>query len=86
LKIVGYLPIVLRLKHLFVNPKDAKNLIWHADERRCDELLCHLVDSMQWKNIDHEFPQFGQECTNVQFDLATDGMNPFVNLSINHNI
>jgi len=39
---------------------------------------------MQWKNIGHEFLLFGQECRNVSFGLATDGMNPFGNLSINH--
>jgi len=36
LKVVWYLPIVPRLKHLFANPKDAKNLRRHAIERRCD--------------------------------------------------
>ena len=64
-------------KRLFANPKDAKNLRWHATERRCDGLLRHPADSMQWKNIDQEFPKFGEECRNIRFDLATDGMNPF---------
>jgi len=40
---------------------------------------------MQWKNIDQEFPKFGEECRNIRFGLATDGMNPFGNLSTNHN-
>jgi len=39
---------------------------------------------MQWKNIDQEFPKFGEECRNIRFGLATDGMNPFGNLSTNH--
>ena len=38
LKVVWYHPIVPRLKLLFANPKDAKNLRWHATERRCDGL------------------------------------------------
>jgi len=83
LKVVRYLSIVPRLKHLFANPKDVKNLRWHADERRYDNLLCHPADSMQWKNIDHEFPQFDEECRNICFGLATNGMNPFGNLSTN---
>jgi len=85
LKVVWYLPIVPRLKRLFANPKDAKNLRWHATERRCDEFLRHSADSIQWKNIDQEFPKFGEECRNILFGLATDGMNPFGNLSTNHN-
>ena len=85
LKVVWYLPIVPRLKRLFTNPKDAKNLRWHAIERRCDRLLHHQVNSMQWKNIDQEFPKFGEVCRNIRFGLATDGMHPFGNLSTNHN-
>ena len=84
LKVVWYLPNVPRLKRLFANPKDAKNLRWHATERRCDRLLRHPTDSMQWKNIDQEFPKFGEECINIRFGLATDEMNPFGNLSTNH--
>jgi len=50
---------VPKLKRLFANPKDAQNHRWHATEKRCDGLLCHPVHSMQWKNIDQEFPKFG---------------------------
>ena len=84
LKVVWYLPIVPRLKRLFANPKDAKNLRWHADERKIDGLLRHPADSKQWKNIDRQFPEFGKECRNLRLGLATDGMNPFGNLSTNH--
>jgi len=75
---------VPRLKRLFANPKDAKNIRWHATERRCDGLLRHPANSMQWKNIDQEFPKFSEECRNIRFGLATDGINPFGNLSTNH--
>jgi len=75
---------VPRLKCLFANSKDAKNRRWHATERRCDGFLRHPADSMQWKNIDQEFPKFGEECRNIHFGLAIDGMNPFGNLSTNH--
>lgn len=56
LKVFVYFLVMPKLKRLFVNPKVAKNLKWYSDERRCDELF-HLLDySMQWKNINHEFP------------------------------
>jgi len=84
LNVVWYLPIVPKLKRLFANPKDAKSLRWHATERICDRLLCHPADSIQWKNIDQHIPKFGEECRNTRFGLATDGMNPFGNLSTNH--
>jgi len=47
-------------KCLFANPKDAKNLRWHATERRCDGLLRHPADLMQSKNIDQQFPKFSE--------------------------
>ncbi|GJS72274.1 hypothetical protein Tco_0705115 [Tanacetum coccineum] len=33
-KLLWYLPIIPRLKKLYANPKDAKNLRWHAEERK----------------------------------------------------
>jgi len=36
MKVMWYLPIILRMKCLFANPNDAKNLRWHVDERKCD--------------------------------------------------
>ena len=84
LKVVWYHPIVPWLKRLFANPKDAKNLRWHATEKRCDGLLRHPADSMQWKNIDKKFPKFSKKCRNVWFGLAIDGRNPFGVLSIDH--
>ena len=34
--VLWYLPIIKRFKRLFANANDAKNLTWHADERKCD--------------------------------------------------
>ena len=45
-KVVWYLPIIPRLKRLFANVDDAKNLRWHADNRKCDGLLRHPADSL----------------------------------------
>jgi len=46
-KVVWYLPIIPRLKCLFANTNDAKNLRWHADNRKCDGPLRHPADSLQ---------------------------------------
>jgi len=59
---------------LFANTNDAKNLRWHADNRKFDGLLRHPTDSLQWKNIDKEFPKFGKESRNLRLGLAADGM------------
>ena len=62
-----------------------KNLTWHANGRKSDELLRHPTDSPQWKTIDCLYPYFGDEPRNLRLALASDEMNPFGNLSTNHN-
>jgi len=41
MKVMWYLPIIPRMTHLFANSNDAKNLRWHADERKCDGMYRH---------------------------------------------
>ena len=83
-KVLWYLPIIPRLKRLFANADDAKHLRWHAEERVSDGKIRHVADSLQWKKIDNEYPEFGSQSRNLRLGLATDGMNPFGNLSSNH--
>jgi len=47
MKVMRYLPIIPRMKRLFANPNDVKNLRWHVDERKCDGMYRHPVDSIQ---------------------------------------
>ncbi|XP_027936218.1 uncharacterized protein LOC114191244 [Vigna unguiculata] len=83
-KVMWYLPIIPRFKRLFSIKEDAKNLKWHVDGRKCDNLLRHPADSPQWKKIDETYPEFGAEPRNLRLGLATDGMNPYGNLSSKH--
>nr|XP_004492197.1 uncharacterized protein LOC101504131 [Cicer arietinum] len=83
-KVLWYLPIVPRFKHLFANTNDAKIVRWHANERKRDRQLRHPADSLQWKKIDDLYPKFGSEPRNLRLGLATDGMNPYGNLSSNN--
>jgi tnp2 family transposase len=83
-KVLWYLPIIPRFRRLFSIPEDAKKLVWHDEERKKDGLIRHPADSMQWKNIDKEFPIFGDEARNLRLGLSTDGMNPYGTLSTQH--
>jgi len=47
-------------------------------------MLQHAADSPQWKKIDSFYPEFGSDPRNLRLDLATDGMNPYGNLSSKH--
>ncbi|XP_078165505.1 uncharacterized protein LOC144560201 [Carex rostrata] len=83
-KSVWYFPIIPRFKRLFANPKDAKLLRWHEDERKRDGKLRHPADSPQWRNIDRDFTGFGGESRNLRLGLSTDGMSPFGSMSSWH--
>ena len=85
-KVCWYLPVIPRFKQLLANVEDAKNLTWHADGRIKDGLLRHPADSPQWKTIDQLYPEFAQDARNLRVALASDGMNPFGNLSSNHSL
>ncbi|WVZ05831.1 hypothetical protein V8G54_019177 [Vigna mungo] len=83
-KVMWYLPIIPRFKRMFSIKEDAKNLKWHVLGRKCDNILKHPADSPQWKKIDETFPEFGADPRNLRLALATDGMNPYGNLSTKH--
>ncbi|KAD3336088.1 hypothetical protein E3N88_31607 [Mikania micrantha] len=83
-KMLWYFPIIPRMKRLFSNEKEAKLLRWHSDVRINDGMLRHVADSPQWRNIDNEFPEFGNEIRNIRFGLSSDGINPFGNMSSCH--
>ncbi|MBJ4058605.1 hypothetical protein JGD43_25095 [Salmonella enterica subsp. enterica serovar Goldcoast] len=83
-KMLWYLPVIPRLKRLFANPKEARLLRWHSEERKRDGKLRHPADSAQWRNFDRSFEEFGAEPRNIRLGLSTDGMNPFGNMSSRH--
>ncbi|GKA29523.1 hypothetical protein Tco_0715768 [Tanacetum coccineum] len=83
-KVLWYLPIIPRLKQLYSNPKNAKLLRWHAEDRKHDGKMRHVADASQWKNIDNHYTKFGDEIRNIRFGLSSDGINPFGNMSSHH--
>ena len=81
-KILRYFPLKSRLQRLFLSSKTAADMRWHKDKRVNDEkILRHPADGKSWKDFDKEFPLFSQESRNVRLGLATDGFNPFGNMS-----
>ena len=49
--------------------------------RQIDSAIQHLADSVQWKLVDHNWPDFGCELRNLHLSLSVDGVNPFSNFS-----
>ena len=61
-------------------------MTWHHDKRVDDRLLRHPANSKAWKTFDEIHESFSLETHNVRLGLATDGFNPFGNMSLNYSI
>ena len=84
IKVVWYLPLIPRLRRLFANPREAKRLRWHHDERIADKYMRHPKDGAQWELIDNKFENFAKDPRSIRLGECTDGMNPFGDMSTNH--
>ncbi|KAH7846070.1 hypothetical protein Vadar_009431 [Vaccinium darrowii] len=51
-----------------------------------DDQMRHPADAPQWKEFDRMYPEFSQETRNVRLGLATDGFNPFGNMSTSYSM
>ncbi|XP_058077117.1 uncharacterized protein LOC131225557 [Magnolia sinica] len=80
-KVLRYFPLTPRLKRLYTIPEIAENMIWHSKSAQDDIYMRHPVDSSMWKIVDEKYADFAAEPRNVRLGLATDGFNPFGNMS-----
>ena len=51
-----------------------------------DGKMRHLVDSIAWKNFYSQYPYFAANSRNVRLGLASDGFNPFGNMSNSYSV
>ena len=81
-KVMRYFPVTPRLKRLYSSRYTAEDMRWHYSKRpKEDGVLRHPADSKAWKHLDELYPSFAAEPRNVRLGLATDGFNPFGNMS-----
>ncbi|XP_027351197.1 uncharacterized protein LOC113862307 [Abrus precatorius] len=75
-----------RLQRLFMSSKTAEHMRWHGLESTTEGILRHPRDSKAWKKFDLMYTKFVLDSRNVRLGLATDGFNPFGNLSTSYSI
>ncbi|KAA0063868.1 hypothetical protein IC582_019299 [Cucumis melo] len=63
------------------NSEYAKNLCWHANDRKVDGVLRHPANTPSWRLVDHLWLDFGSESRNLRLGLSTNGINPYGDLS-----
>ncbi|KAA0062945.1 uncharacterized protein E6C27_scaffold468G00390 [Cucumis melo var. makuwa] len=60
---------------------------WHRDIRvETDDVLRHPVDAKGWKHFDSEYPDFASDSRNVCLGLASNGFNPFGQMSTSYSM
>ncbi|XP_074323110.1 uncharacterized protein LOC141660047 [Apium graveolens] len=60
---------------------------WHKEVRKEEPgILRHPPDGMAWKHFDNIYPDFAIDSKSIQMGLASDGFNPFSNLSSSYSL
>ncbi|XXG53134.1 hypothetical protein AAC387_Pa03g1281 [Persea americana] len=75
-----------RLWRLYMSRMTAKEMRWHHENGMDGNLGRHPADYKEWKEFDLKFPEFAREISNVRLGLATDGFNPFGNMSTSYSM
>lgn len=85
-KILRYFPLTPRLQRLFMSSITCTDMRWHKEKRVDDGVLRHPADGEAWKDFDRQYPEFARDARNVRLGLATDGFNPFGNMSNSYSL
>ena len=73
-----YFPLTPRLQRMYMSPKIAQHMRWHAERiRQDDNIINHPADAEAWSHFNRSHPNFSKESRNVRLGLCTDGFNPF---------
>nr|XP_025605111.1 uncharacterized protein LOC112696499 [Arachis hypogaea] len=80
-KTLRYFLLILRLQRLFMCNKTSKDMLWHKEGHNSDGFLRHPRDAIAWKKFDEKNPSFSSDPCSVRLALASDGFNPFGNMS-----
>ena len=63
-----------------------KEMRWHKEKRIKDNVLRHPAISIAWKSFDEKYTTFSFDPRNVRLGLASDGFQPYGNMSSSHSI
>jgi hypothetical protein len=85
-KVIRHFKLKPMVRRLFMCSKTAPYMTWHSKGRTKDAKLRHPADSPAWKHFDFTHRKFSEDPRNIRFALATDGFNPFENMSISYSI
>jgi hypothetical protein len=84
-KQLRYIPLMPRLKRLFLCEETTHLMRWHKKGIRDSEdsdIMSHPVDVEAWQTLDHFDLEFARGLRSVRLDLSIDGFQPYISDSI----
>lgn len=86
-KQMRYFPITDRLQRFYSCQHTSSEMRWHKEKRLDDQgVLRHPVDGLAWKHFDRTYLDFACDAKNLRLSIASDGFNPFGNMSMKYNL
>ncbi|XP_051219303.1 uncharacterized protein [Lolium perenne] len=81
-KVLRPFPLISRLQRMFLSKQQSKEVQWHRLKRQdVENELSHPADGDAWKDFDNIHKDFAADARNIRLGLATDGFNPYGNMS-----
>nr|XP_051215266.1 uncharacterized protein LOC127332988 [Lolium perenne] len=81
-KVLRHFPLIPRLQRMFLSKDQSKEVQWHKLKRQdVENDLSHPADGDAWKDFDNIHKDFAADARNIRLGLATDGFNPYGNMS-----
>jgi hypothetical protein len=69
-----YMPLMPRMKWLFISKKIARHMRWHKEGvHENDQVMVYPSDSEAWEALDDLDPDFTRDARNARIGLVTDG-------------
>jgi hypothetical protein len=75
-----YIPIMPRLKRLFLCEEMVQQMRWHKEAIRDSEdpdIMSYPTDAEAWHALDHFNPEFARDPRSVRLDLSMDGFQAY---------
>lgn len=86
-KVLRHFRLIPRLKRMFASKNTVEEAQWHKLKRQpVDNELSHPADGEAWKDFDRKYGWFAKDARNMRLGLATDGFNPFGNMSSSYSM
>jgi hypothetical protein len=76
-----YIPIMPRLKRLFLCKETVQQLRWHKEgihDSEYPDIMSHPADAEAWHALDLFDPKFASDPRSVHLGLSTDGFQPYI--------